>query len=139
MFAVLRIVAVIGVIFYFSPVRLGADRPSHGGAREPPATTPPVEALAADAVWRTLPTAAKQALLEPMFASALGTDAPRGSEPLPVPARDTLEPEDLQPAWRGEDARGQTHAAARRATAESRKSALEGPARVQRSTEKPRG
>jgi hypothetical protein len=105
MFSALRVVAIVGVIFYLSPVRNPDDGPAsrevaHRSTRAPSPSAEPASHL--DSLWKLLPDSAKAAVLERMLTSALGP-APSTSKPQAVaPATDTLQPEDLQPAWRGE-------------------------------------
>ena len=100
MFAALRIATVIGIIFYFSPVRRAGELPMGGGAPSGPGGQ---ELWTAEAAWHRLPEAAKRTILDAML--ALGVGSLGSSEaPASAPARDTLQPEDLQPAWRGDAA-----------------------------------
>jgi hypothetical protein len=107
MFSALRIVAIVGVIFYLSPVRdLGdgqasrdaAHRVTHADAPRPSAEP----AARLDSLWKLLPDSAKEAVLERILTSALGPAPAVSTPPALAPATDTLQPEDLQPAWRGE-------------------------------------
>ena len=106
MFAPLRITAVIGLIFYFSPLRQPFELPSVFGRGFGTADAPRGPVASADEPWRALPAQAKQALLEHLVASALGArPSPPVAAELPSP-RDTLELEDLQPPWRGDGPSG---------------------------------
>ncbi|HEY8382780.1 MAG TPA: hypothetical protein VIL09_11590 [Microvirga sp.] len=117
MFSTLRIVAIIGAIFYLSPVRQpGTDAGAVAGDTlawafsflpkaapaepKPPSkpAAPSVDPGALEALWRNLPEAAKKAMLDQLIAGARQAAAPA---PLPDPT-DTLQPEDLQPAWKGD-------------------------------------
>lgn len=115
MFSLLRIVLVVGVIFYLSPVRQGGDPLAAigslvGWASEPqaPAAQPPATRMpAADApgkletAWQALPETAKQALVNEIVShTGVGTKQQA--------ATDTLHAEDKKPAWRGESAKPQT-------------------------------
>jgi hypothetical protein len=138
MFAVLRIAALIGLIFYFSPVRRGVEQPDRLAEAARDAMPQGSAAGSIDALWRTLPATAKQALLDRVLASGLGQPARPRTDAQPTSARDTLEPEDLQPAWRGEDPVAPAREAPRWLV-QSRRPAPEAPARLQRSfAERPR-
>jgi hypothetical protein len=138
MFATLRAAAVIGVIFYLSPLRTveapSRDRFSDVATairladllKDAASALPggPIDRIAeAEALWDGLPEGAKRALLDRILSgnsSSLPTEAKRalldrvlagGLSPTPSeakpPSRDTLKPDDLQPAWRGEAKRSQ--------------------------------
>lgn len=104
MFAAFRITAVIGLIFYFSPLRQPFQLPSWFGGSFGAAETPKGTSL--HEPWRALPEQAKQALLEHIVADALGARPSRDAAAETPSPRDTLELEDLQPPWRGDGASG---------------------------------
>jgi hypothetical protein len=119
MLTVLRIAAVIGVIFYLSPVReRGAPARPLGevlsGAAEAFGKAAPGAATAsADDLWQALPSAAKQKVMDRLLSRPLGSSEAAPADGKPALPRDTLELEDLQPPWRGEAAAGraaQAHA-----------------------------
>lgn len=104
MFSTLRAIAVIGTIYYLSPVHDLDDEPrsrdiarlnaqSKQAAHDEPASR-------LDPLWKLLPGPAKDAMLERMLTSALGPSIAK--QPTLAPATDTLRREDLQPAWRGD-------------------------------------
>ena len=100
MFTALRIAAVVGVIFYLSPVRRAGDPPW-------PPKLPGLagqELLgAAQAASTALPDAARRPILDRLLgpgSSPLKAQEPPAAAP---PARDTLQAGDLQPEWRGDD------------------------------------
>jgi hypothetical protein len=111
MFSALRIFVVIGVIFYFSPVRNDDSIPGDiepiaewGKAKAAPegASSLTDGAARLETLWRALPDSAKEALVERLVASSSRAQAASPPEArLPSPS-DTLQPEDLQPRWRGE-------------------------------------
>jgi hypothetical protein len=107
MLAAVRIAAVVAVIFYLSPVRRANEAPLRPGAvlegvRDGLLKGPARDGVATmDALLRKLPETAKQAVVEEVRAHALGSAKPPGVGADPAVARDTLEFEDLQPAWRG--------------------------------------
>jgi hypothetical protein len=98
-------VAAVAVIFYLSPLRPPLDRPLRGQSRaepEGPRLAGPSPSLdKAEALWRSQPDVAKEALGDRLQAELSGP-APANASASVVAARDTLEPEDLQPPWRGE-------------------------------------
>jgi hypothetical protein len=107
MLAAVRIAAIVAVIFYLSPVRRASDAPLRPGAvldkiGDSLLKGPSGSAVAtADALLQKLPEAAKQAAVERVRAHALGPTKPSREDARSAVARDTLELEDLQPAWRG--------------------------------------
>lgn len=95
MFSILRFVVIVGLIFYYSPVRQRGEGPDL--TRNPLSATPATEAAAAgaatgapghlEAVWQALPDGAKQAVVDRILTtSGLTPPAPKSS--------DTLRPED---------------------------------------------
>lgn len=105
MFSALRIVAIVGVIFYLSPVRDLDERLTlrdlvQRGMRTQGPTAESVSQ--ADSLWKLLPDSAKEAVLERMLTSVLGSASLASKQRALAPATDTLQPEDLQPGWRGE-------------------------------------
>jgi hypothetical protein len=103
MFSLLRIVLIVGVIFYHSPVRNPADG---WGVRERPTDSLKDEAPARlEAVWGALPERARQSIVDRIVMSAVGSANPATAALKHTPPTDTLEPQDLQPAWRGETKR----------------------------------
>jgi hypothetical protein len=107
MLATVRIAAVVAVIFYLSPVRRANEAPLRPGAvlegvRDGLLKGSDGDGVATmDALLRKLPEAATQAVVDEVRAHALGPAKPPGADADPAVARDTLEFEDLQPAWRG--------------------------------------
>lgn len=102
MFSALRIIIIVGVIFYLSPARQTGAAPVSlddvtrwVSGRSDQGGTVLDQAARAGALWRSLPEDAKQALVEQVLAS--GRQAPPASPPT-----DTLDPSDLQPAWKGD-------------------------------------
>jgi hypothetical protein len=103
MFFLLRAALIIGVIFYFSPVRheggsaTGLDAAA-GWSRDPSRAALDAAGHAGElqSLWEALPDDAKKAALDRLLASA--PDHPSGEPPS---ATDTLLPDDLKPAWRG--------------------------------------
>jgi hypothetical protein len=89
MFFLLRSIVIVGVIFYYSPVRQTAEWSGGPG---------PESRL--DALWEKLPETAKRSLLERVAAS-LFSGGRTAREGAPPPWTDTLEPEDFRPAWKG--------------------------------------
>ena len=105
MFSVLRIAIVIGVIFYLSPVRQGGEKPVRMGdiakwsQEAAPALAVPLEqATQLQSLWQALPEPAKKAVVDRAIASG---PSPAAS-PAPPQGTDTLQLDDLQPAWRGD-------------------------------------
>jgi hypothetical protein len=107
MLAAVRIAAVVAVIFYLSPVRRANEAPLRPGAvlegvRNGLLKGPAGDGIATiDALLRKVPETAKQAAVDGIRAHAVGPAKPPGADADPAVARDTLEFEDLQPAWRG--------------------------------------
>ncbi len=107
MFSILRFILIVGVIFYYSPVRQkgeGTDaieaflkpKKDQPAVVAPPA--PESEAGHLETMWQALPDGAKRAVIDKILTtSGLG-----GAEARPS---DTLQPEDRQPAWRGDAAK----------------------------------
>ncbi|MBM6581343.1 hypothetical protein ILT44_14200 [Microvirga sp. BT689] len=97
MFSILRFILIVGVIFYYSPVRQkGEGTAALEGFFKPKAVEPasPVPAPAAEGpghletVWKALPDSAKQAVVDKIVASS-GLSLPGPAKPA-----DTLRPED---------------------------------------------
>ena len=113
MLAALRIAAVIGLIFYLSPVRdRGGPTLPLGeilsGAGEVFGKAGPAGAVASeDDLWEALPSAARQRVLDHVLSRSVAPPPPAPAEVKPALPRDTLELEDLEPPWRGEAAAGQ--------------------------------
>jgi hypothetical protein len=111
MFSTLRAVIIIGVIFYLSPVRQGAERPARvdemvkwgQDTLATGASVPLDKAAQLQSLWQALPDSAKKSITDQASNSSTG----RPGSPLPA-TTDTLTPGDLQPHWRGGDAR-KTH------------------------------
>jgi hypothetical protein len=102
MFSALRIAIIVGLIFYYSPVRQAP-----GSAAEETRSTATSTDLAA--LFEVLPEDAKQSIAERIAASILGAaPAPSRAAQL-LPPTDTLEPEDLRPAWKGASAPAAPH------------------------------
>lgn len=98
MFSILRFVVIVGVIFYYSPVRQrgeGPDpiqeffAPKQAAHTAPATTTPAVEGASGhlETVWQALPDSAKQAVVDKILTTSGLT--PPASKPT-----DTLQPED---------------------------------------------
>jgi hypothetical protein len=103
MFLLLRAALVIGVIFYFSPVRhesgsaTSPDDVTGWGRESSRAALDAVDRVGElQSVWHALPDEAKNAALDRFLAT--GSDP---SSEASVQATDTLLPDDLKPAWRG--------------------------------------
>jgi len=105
MFSILRFVLIVGVIYYYSPVRDRGEGPdplqaffaSKKAEQATPSSMPPSNPAAEakpghlETVWHALPDGAKQAVVDKILTtSGLTPAAPR-----PV---DTLKPEDRAPA-----------------------------------------
>lgn len=105
MFSILRFIVIVGVIFYYSPVRQKDDGPDilnsflqpKRAEPAPEAAAPPAEDAASgrlETMWQALPEGAKQAVIEKILTtSGLGMAETRSA--------DTLQPGDRQPAWQG--------------------------------------
>lgn len=99
MFAILRFFIIVGVIFYFSPVRQKGEGPASLEAflnsKAETTASVPAESVPGhlETVWQVLPDKAKQAVIDKILTSGL-SPAPKAS--------DTLEPGDRHPAWRAE-------------------------------------
>ena len=100
MFSTLRIVAVIGVLTYLSPVRqeMGdlrlADIFTWG--RDALLKAAPGTPASPQELWTSLPEPARKALVDQIAASARSA-----ARKAPSGASDTLQPDDLRPPWRG--------------------------------------
>jgi hypothetical protein len=102
MFFLLRATLIIGLIFWFSPVRReSGSMPSPdtvaGWSRATPgAALDPVEQVGhLQSLWETLPDGVKRAAVGGLFASApVRPPGPQNE------SSDTLLPEDLKPVWR---------------------------------------
>lgn len=102
MFSILRFVVIVGVIFYYSPVRqrgAGPDplqeffAPKELAQAHPTTTTlPAAEGTQGhlETVWQALPNSAKQAVVDKILTTSGLT--PSSSKP-----SDTLQPEDRAP------------------------------------------
>jgi hypothetical protein len=105
MFSVLRTAFIIGLIFYYSPVRQGAGEIERlGQMLRADGESEPLPAQASsnlDALWDALPESAKQSIVDRIVASVLGPEPDRRQEALLRPPTDTLEPEDFRPTWQG--------------------------------------
>jgi hypothetical protein len=103
MFPVLRILTVVGVIFYLSPVRQAGDgmpSPVRPTLRDLAAAAPLEHG--SEAMWR-VPTEVARSIVERLSSTLAQRPAVKAaSERTEKPATDTLEPEDLRPPWRGE-------------------------------------
>ena len=108
MFAILRFILVVGVIFYYSPVRQQGEgisaidawlTPKRG---VPAAASPALPAESSpghlETVWQALPNGAKQAVIDKILTTS-GLTGPEAK------AKETLQAGDRQPGWRGEAAR----------------------------------
>lgn len=104
MFSILRFILIVGVIFYYSPVRQRDDKPGvldsflNPKKNEPaPVAAPPPSATDGTgqlgAMWKALPEGARQTVIDKLLTtSGLGAAGIKA---------DTLQPGDRQPIWRG--------------------------------------
>jgi hypothetical protein len=104
MFSALRIIVVVGVIFYLSPVRTGDEPPvrmdellrwGQAGAGQDrtaqdttPTAAPATQAAHLQSLWQALPDGAKRAVVEEVVGIGSGTtaahaDQPHAAEPQP--------------------------------------------------------
>ncbi|KLK92734.1 hypothetical protein AA309_13835 [Microvirga vignae] len=102
MFSILRFVVIVGVIFYYSPVRQRGERPDPlqeffapktvAQATQTTTTSPAAEGTPGhlETVWQALPGGAKQAVVDKILTSSGLT--PASSKP-----SDTLQPGDRAP------------------------------------------
>jgi len=111
MFSILRFFVIVGVIFYYSPVRQqGEGTAAIEAWLSPKKEKPPIETAAPppadnpgrlETMWQALPDSAKQVVIDKILTtSGLGTAG--------VKATDTLQPGDRQPSWRGDGAKPRT-------------------------------
>jgi hypothetical protein len=104
MVPVLRILTVVGVIFYLSPVRQAGDgmpSPVRPTLRDVATASPLAQGL--EALWQRLPAEVARSIVERLSSTLAQSPAAKAaSERTEKPATDTLEPEDLRPPWRGE-------------------------------------
>ena len=108
MFSIIRFILVVGVIFYYSPVRqqgegmVAMDAWLTSKKGEPAAAMPAPAAESSpghlETVWQALPNGAKQAVLDKVLTTS-GLTAPHAK------AKDTRQAAGRQPGWRGEAAR----------------------------------
>jgi len=103
MFSILRFVVIIGVIFYYSPVRQRGEGPDpiqdffapKKMEQAAPVTTPPSATDGSsgrlETMWQALPDNAKQAVVDKILTTSGLT--PASSKP-----SDTLQPEDRAPS-----------------------------------------
>ncbi|MCG7392532.1 hypothetical protein MHY87_06400 [Microvirga sp. ACRRW] len=102
MFSILRFIVIVGVIFYYSPVRQRGEGPDPLQAFFAPKTTeqaaPAATSPSADAssghletVWQALPDTAKQAVVEKILTTS-------GLAPASTKSTDTLTSDDRAPA-----------------------------------------
>ena len=102
MFSILRFVVIIGVIFYYSPVRQRGEGPDpiqdffapKNMEQAAPVTTPPTADGGSgrlETMWQALPDSAKQAVVDKILTTSGLT--PASSKP-----SDTLQPEDRAPS-----------------------------------------
>ena len=107
MFSALRIILIVGVIFYFSPVRNPADglgfraRTADSGQGQS-SVSPSDSSARLEALWDALPERAKQSIVDRIVTSAAGSAGPATTPARFAGPTDTLEPEDLQPTWKGD-------------------------------------
>lgn len=107
MFSILRFFLIVGVIFYYSPVRQKGEGTSAIEAFLSPKEEQAASALEAgpghlETVWQALPDGAKQAVVDKILTtSGLGSNSASK-------ATDTLQPTDRQPAWRGDGSKPRT-------------------------------
>lgn len=103
MFSILRFVLIVGVIFYYSPVRdrgEGSDALEAFFGQEKAATLAAAsnipmgkEAGQLETMWQALPESAKQAVVDKILTSS-------GLPPMAPKPSDTLRPEDRAPSTR---------------------------------------
>lgn len=108
MFSIIRFILIVGVIFYYSPVRqqgegvaaIDAWLTPKKGESAAALTAPPAESNPGhlETVWQALPNGAKQAVIDKILTTS-GLTGPEAK------AKDTLQAGDRQPGWRGEAAR----------------------------------
>ena len=108
MFSIIRFILVVGVIFYYSPVRQQGEglaavdawlTPKKGEpAAAPPAPSSESHPGHLETVWQALPNGAKQAVIDKILTTS-------GLTPPEAKAADTLQAGDRQPRWRGEVAK----------------------------------
>ena len=99
MFSILRFILIVGVIFYYSPVRQKDEAPIPSGVLRPegdeqaaPRRRPRRRGLGhLETMWQALPDTAKQAVVEKILTTS-------GLTPASSKATDTLQPEDRQTA-----------------------------------------
>ena len=106
MFSIIRFILIVGVIFYYSPVRqqgegLAAVDAWLAPKKSEPAAAPPASSSEShpghlETVWQALPNGAKQAVIDKILTTSGFPQAK---------ATDTLQAGDRQPHWRGEAAR----------------------------------
>jgi len=105
MFSILRFVVIVGVIFYYSPVRQRGEEPDpiqdflapKKMELVAPVTMPPTSDGAPgrlESVWQALPDGAKQAVVDKILTTS-------GLTPGAAKASDTLKPEDRAPTTHG--------------------------------------
>ncbi len=115
MLSIVRFILIVGVIFYYSPVRQkgegtsfldslfgrGKGEPATASAA-PPAPPPATEGSGhLETLWQALPNTAKQAVVDKILTTS-------GLSPAETKAADTLKPEDRHPAWQGPGAKPKT-------------------------------
>jgi len=107
MFSIIRFILVVGVIFYYSPVRQQGEgisaidawlTPKKAESAPPLASSSESPTGHLETVWQALPNGAKQAVIDKILTTS-GLTAPEGK------ATDTLQAGDRQPRWRGEAAK----------------------------------
>ena len=108
MFSLIRFILIVGVIFYYSPVRQQGEGLAAVDAwlmpkKGEPASAPPAFSSESgpghlETVWQALPNGAKQAVIDKILTTS-GLTGPEAK------AKDTLQAGDRQPGWRGEAAR----------------------------------
>src|SRR4051794_18727501 len=98
MFSALRIIVVVGVIFYLSPARTGDEPPVRmdellrwGQAdtsqdqtsqdRTPATAAPVAQAAHLQSLWQALPDSAKRAVVEEVVGMGSATTAPHADQP----------------------------------------------------------
>jgi len=98
MFSILRFILIVGVIFYYSPVRNRGEAPdpvldflTPRNTEQAAPVTPPLPSDGAsghlETVWQALPESAKQAVVDKILTTS-------GLTPAATKASDTLRPED---------------------------------------------
>lgn len=102
MFSILRFILIVGVIFYYSPVRQKGEGTAaiealftskkNGPAAEAPPSPAENDSGKLETMWQALPSGAKQAVIDKILTTS-------GLTPAESKPTDTLQPSDRQPGW----------------------------------------